>query len=171
MPLVRDFRHASFKPNRIDRCGRHVGSKLYWKLYAIENTLRIVVNSVLTLQLGANWWTLAVDPDVVSKASRFRAHYAARPGNANPGTTDIHLIFLSDLTEILRANSHQFLPIINDTNNWIATLEAIRVPRNLVGHMNFPNAFDKAAIDSAYAQLPSLISQLTTNRVPILIPK
>jgi hypothetical protein len=148
-----------------------VGTKLYWKLYAIENTLRIVVNSVLTLQLGPGWWNVAVDPDVVSKASRFRAHYAARPRNANPGIADIYLIFLSDLTEILRANSHQFLPVISDTNNWIAALEAVRVPRNLVGHMNFPNAFDKAAIDSTYAQLPSLIGQLRTNGVSILIPK
>ena len=171
MPLVRDSRNASFRLDRIDRCGRHIGSKLYWKLYAIENTLRIVVNSVLTLQIGANWWGVAVDPDVVSKASRFRTHYAAKPRNASPGLADIHLIFLSDLTEILRANSHQFLPVVTDTNNWIAALEAIRVPRNLVGHMNFPNAFDRAAIDAAYAQLPSLIAQLTTNAVPILIPK
>lgn len=170
MPLVRDFRNASFRIDRIDRCGRYVGSKLYWKLYAIENTLRIVVNSVLTLQLGANWWSLAVDPNIASKAARFRVHYAARPRNASPGVTDIHLIFLSDLTEILRANSHQFLPLIPDTNSWIATLETIRVPRNLVGHMNFPNAFDKAAIDAAYSKLPSLIHQLMTNAVPIRIP-
>ena len=171
MPLVRDFRNATFRLDRIDRCGRHIGSKLYWKLYAIENTLRVVVNSVLTLQLGANWWGVAVDPHVVSKASRFRTHYAAKPRNASPGVADIHLIFLSDLTEILRANSHQFLPVVTDTNNWIAALEAIRIPRNLVGHMNFPNAFDRAAIDFAYLQLPSLIGQLTTNAVPILIPK
>ena len=171
MPLVRDFRNASFRLDRIGRCGRHVGSKLYWKLYAIENTLRVVVNSVLTLQIGANWWGVAVDPQVVSKASRFRAHYAARPRNTSPGAEDIHLIFLSDLTEIIRANSHQFLPLVADANNWIAALESIRVPRNLVRHMNFPNAFDKAAIDSAYSQLPSLIIQLQLNGVPILIPR
>jgi hypothetical protein len=123
------------------------------------------------MQLGANWWSLAVDPDTVSKAARFRAHYAARPTNASPGVQDIHLIFLSDLTEILRVNSHQFLPVVVDTNSWIATLEAIRVPRNLVGHMNFPNAFDKAAIDLAYSKLPSLMHQLTTSGVPILIPR
>lgn len=171
MPLVRDFRRAAFKPERIDRCGRYVGSKLYWKLYAIENTIRIVINSILTLQIGANWWAVAVDPQITSKASRFRAHYAARPRNASPGDGDIHLTFLSDLTEILRANSNQFLPVIPDIDNWVALLEAIRVPRNLVGHMNFPNAFDKAAIDSAYAHLPSLIGQLKASGIPILIAR
>jgi hypothetical protein len=171
MPLVRDFRSATFKPVRIDRCGRYVGSKLYWKLYAIENTLRIVINSVLTQQIGPNWWSLAVDPRIVSKAVQIRANYVAKPKNAHPGIDDLHLIFLTDLTNILRDNSHQFLPVVTDTNNWIATLEALRMPRNLVGHMNFPNAFDKAAIDLAYSRLPSLVGQLTTNGVPILIPK
>jgi hypothetical protein len=171
MPVVRDFRGYSFLPARIDRCGRHVGSKLYWKLYAIENTLRVVIHSVLTVQVGPNWWHVAVGPNLVVKASKVRASYAAKPKNANPGINDIHLLFLSDLTEILRVNSHLFLPVIPDTNIWIGTLEAIRVPRNLVGHMNFPNAFDKTAIDSAYLQLPLLLRHLATNSVPVLIPK
>jgi hypothetical protein len=171
MPIVRDFRNTAFKPDRIDRCGRHIASKSYWKLYAIENTLRIVINSVLTAQLSANWWSVAVDPDVVAKAAKFRKHYAARPQNASPGVGDIYLTFLTDLTNILRDNSHQFLPLVPSTNNWIAALESIRVPRNLVGHMNFPNAFDRAAIDSAYSQLPSLMNELSTSGVPVLIPK
>ncbi len=171
MPLVRDFRNYSFRSARIDRCGRHIGSKLYWKLYAIENTIRIVIHSVLTAQIGVNWWTVAVDPDVVKRASRFRANYAAKLKNASPGLSDIYLVFLSDLTDILRVNSNQFLPVVPDTDNWVATLESIRVPRNLVGHMNFPSAFDRTAIDSAYSQLPTLLGHLSTNSVPVLVPK
>jgi hypothetical protein len=171
MPVVHDFRNHPYSPARIERCGRHVGSKLYWKLYAIENTIRIVIHSVLTAQIHSNWWAVAVSPSVIKQASRRRATYVARPSNASPGVNDIHLILLSDLAEILRSNSHQFTPIVPDTNNWIAVLESIRVPRNLVGHMNFPNAFDKAAIDSAYLQLPSLFAHLSAHSVPVLIPK
>jgi len=171
VPVVRDFRNAAFRLDRIDRCGRHIGSKSYWKLYVIENTFRIVIKSVLAAQIGPNWWNVAVNPNVVVKATRRRGQYTARPRNGGPGVEDIHLTFLTELTEILRANSHQFIPLVPDTNNWIAALENIRVPRNLVGHMNFPNAFDKAAIDSAYSQLPSLINQLSTSGVPILVPK
>lgn len=171
MPVVHDFRKHSYNRDRIERCGRYVGFKLYWKLYSIENVMRIVIHSVLTVQIGANWWTVAVDPDVVRKAARRRMAYAARPSNANPGISDIHLVFLSDLTNILRATSHLFIRVVPDTNNWIATLETIRVPRNLVGHMNFPNAFDKAAIDSAYSQLPSLFNHLSAHNVPVLIPR
>jgi len=173
MPLVRDFRNYSYKSVRIDRCGRHIGSELYWKLYAIENTVRIVIHSVLTAQVGTDWWSEAVgvESTMAKNASKARARYAAKPQNANPGLSDIHLVTLKELTEILRVNSHLVIRVVPDVSDWIATLESIRVPRNLVGHMNFPNAFDRMAIDSAYSQLATLLGHLSTNRVPVLVPK
>lgn len=171
MPIVRDFRNYSFLSTRVDRCGRDIGSKAYAKLYAVENTIRVVIHSVLSIQIGANWWTVAVDPKIAARAQAFRKSYAAKPKNANPGVHDIHLVFLTDLTEIIRANSHLFTPIVPTTNTWIATLENMRVPRNLVSHMNFPNAYDRAAIDNAYALLPSLLSDLTRFPIPVNVPK
>lgn len=93
------------------------------------------------------------------------------PRNASPGVNDIHLVYLSDLVEIIRANSHLFNPIVPTTNHWIALLEAIRIPRNLVGHMNFPNAHDRNAIENAYNQLPLLLRDLTVFPIPIKVPK
>lgn len=170
MPTVRDFKRYSYQPARIDRCGRDVGSKVYWKLYAIENTIRVAIHSVLTAQFGPAWWTLAVGAKITSRAAGFRASYTRRPQNANPGSSDIYLVFLTDLTEIIRANANVFTPVIPDIDNWIATLDAIRVPRNLVGHMNFPNSYDRLQIETAYTQLPKLIGNLNVNRVPILMP-
>jgi hypothetical protein len=173
MPRVRDFRQFAFQPDRIARSGRNIGAKVYWKLYAIENTIRIVLHSVLSVQVNPNWWALAVDARIVGNAQRFRRNYSAKPHNASPGTHDIHLTFLSDLTEIMRANSHLISPVVPTTNQWILTLEGIRVPRNLVGHMNFPNAYDRNAIDAAYAQLPALLAHLSAapNPIPIIIPQ
>jgi len=173
MARVRDFRQFAFQPSRITRCGRNVGAEVYWKLYAIENTIRIVLHSVLSAQLNPNWWSVAVDPRIVGNAQRFRRSYVANPHNASPGTHDIHLIFLSDLTEIMRANSHLISPVVPTTNQWIVTLEGIRLPRNLVGHMNFPNAYDRNAIDAAYTQLPTLVAHLSAspNPIPIIIPQ
>ncbi len=171
MPVVRDFRNYSFQTNRIDRCGRNIGSKVYWKLYAIENTIRVVIHSVLKVQIDDEWWAKAVDKKIVERAQKIRRSYTAKRKNANPGKHDIHLIFLSDLTEILRANSNLFTRVVVDTDQWIATLEGIRVPRNLVGHMNFPNAFDRIAIDKAYSQLPALLGHLAARNVPVKVPQ
>jgi|ERR1700722_7782475 len=173
MPRVRDFRQFAFQPNRIVRCGRNVGAEVYWKLYAIENTIRIVLHSILSAQIHSNWWPVAVDQRIVGNAQRFRRSYTANPRNASPGTHDIHLVFLSDLTEIMRANNNLISRVVPTTNQWIVTLEGIRLPRNLVGHMNFPNAYDRNMIDAAYSQLPALLAHLSAapNPTPIIIPQ
>lgn len=155
---------------RVDRCGRNIGSKAYWKLYSIENTIRVVVNSVLTKQIGQQWWASAVTPNVVVKAQKRRTRYAAKPKHASPGLHDIYLIDLFDLTEILRINSHLFVPIIPETNQLLVSLESMRVSRNLVGHMNFPNAYDRSMVDTAYKELPTILARLTAGNVPIAIP-
>ena len=171
MPRVRDFRQFAFQPDRIARCGRNIGAGVYWKLYAIENTIRIVIHSILSVQISPNWWTEAVDQNIVRNAQRFRRSYIAKPQNASPGTHDIHLVFLSDLTEIIRANRNLIAPVVPTTDQWILTLEGIRLPRNLVGHMNFPNTYDRSAVDAAYAHLPALLAHLTAFPIPIIIPK
>ena len=112
MKVVRDFRAQRFAAPRIGRCGRYVARQSYWKLYAIENTLRVVINSVLSVQVAPNWWPLAADPRHIQNAIRFRAQYAAKPQHASPGRHDIYLVFLTDLTQIIRIHSHHFRPVI-----------------------------------------------------------
>src|SRR6202021_2732749 len=137
MSLVRDFRKYSFVARHVDRCGRHIGSRVYWKLYAIENTLRVIVNSVLSQQISQQWWGQAVDPKLAIKAQKRRQRYAAKPKHANPGWHDIYLVDLFDLTEIFRINSHLFIPIVPETDEFLVLLDAMSVSRNTLGQMNF----------------------------------
>src|ERR1035441_6372872 len=106
MPAVRDFKNYSYSAVRLSRSGKKIGKDLYWKLYAIENTLRIVIHSVLSVQLGPQWWAVVVNQRMATNVQRFRASYAASPKHATPGVHDIYMIFLSDLAEILRAQSN-----------------------------------------------------------------
>ena len=78
MAAVHDFRDYSFDKGRIDRCGKFVGRRAYWKLYVIENLLRIFIHSALSVQIAPNWWDLAVDPMIQRKASRVRLDYTRR---------------------------------------------------------------------------------------------
>ena len=167
---ARDFRRFGFTSDRVAKCGRYIANESYWKLYVIENTIRVVINSVLSVQLGPNWWTLAADPRVVNDAARFRRQYTLKPRHASAGRHDIYLTFLRDLNQIIRIHSNQFRPVIPDVDRWISRLESIRLPRNLVGHMNFPNYFDRERIDSTYQRLPALISRLRDRGIPVAIP-
>lgn len=170
MPAVRDFRSFRFDAVRVDRCGRFVGRQIYWKLYAIENLLRMVIHSVLSAQISPQWWNLAVDPRVRKRAQDFRQQYIRRPLHALPGRHDIYYVFLSDLNNIMRANSHLFMPLVPDVNQWIGKIESVRLPRNIVGHMNFPNPYDRQQIDQMYSEFPSLLGQLRNAGLPLQIP-
>jgi hypothetical protein len=170
MPAAKDFRGYPFSLSRVDRCGRNIGGTAYWKLYAVENTVRVIVNSVLSKQILGPWWSQAVRPAVIADAKTKRARYAAKPKHASPGAHDIYLIGLFDLTEILRANSHLFTPIIPDIDQFIVTLESMRLARNLIGHMNYPNIYDRSAVDMAHQRLPAMLEQLRARNVPIAIP-
>ncbi|HEV8308508.1 MAG TPA: hypothetical protein VGW35_12670 [Methylomirabilota bacterium] len=171
MPRVADFRKAAFSASRVDGCGKDIGSRVYWKLYAIENVIRVIINSVLTTQINANWWTTAVDPDTQRQVQRFRATYAQQPWHGVPGNHDIYYTNLSDLGEIMRANSNLFLPIIPDIDQWVARIEQLRLPRNIVGHMNWPTATDRNRIDVLYADVQALATHLVgSGRLTMVIP-
>lgn len=169
-PVIADFRQYSFQTTRVERAGKFLGRSTYWRLYAIENLIRVLIHSVLSGQQGPNWWAQAVDANIQGKAQRFRQTYLQSPWHTNPGTHDIYLVFLSDLNEIIRANSNLFVPLIRDIDQWMARIEQIRIPRNIIGHMNFLNRNDRSRIDIFHTDLLALISQLQNRGLVISIP-
>jgi hypothetical protein len=171
MPTVTDFRSAQFTPAKIDSCGKYVGQKTYWRLYAIENLFRIVIHSVLSGQLGSTWWAKAVDPKIQGRSQNSQTRYAIRPWHTKPGSHDIYYTNLSDLSEIMRANAHLFRAIVPDIDQWIVKIQQVLLPRNVVGHMNFPNPTDRQRIDVLYADCQMLISHLQQQQtLQIVIP-
>ena len=166
MPAVADFRGYAFDPARVDSCGKYLGRKVYAQLYAIENLVRVVVHSVLTAQISPNWWTVAVDPDTQKEIAKLKARYLKTPWHGSPGAHELYYTFLSDLNPIITANAHLFRPLIPDIDTWIGRIEQIRVPRNIVGHMNWPTATDRARIDVFYSDFQHLVKKLAA--VPTL---
>lgn len=160
MPGAVDFRTRAFAGVNVDASGRDLGRKVYWKLYVIENLIRVVVHSILTAQVGPNWWASSVSTDLQRQVTRFKSRYAKQPWHSPPGQHDIYYTFLSDLSEIIRAHSHLFLPLIPDIDQWMARIEQILLPRNIVGHMNWLSATDRQRIDVFYADLHALIKHL-----------
>jgi hypothetical protein len=124
----------------------------------VENLLRIFIHSALSVQISPTWWDVAVDPKIRKNAEKFRSHYSKRPWHTLPGRHAIYYVFLSDLNKIISANSNLLLPVLPDVDAWIAKIEEVRVPRNLVGHMNFPNNPDLQRIDGVYSEIPHSFS-------------
>lgn len=163
MPSVSDYRAIAFTTQNVCRSGRNVGKVIYWKLYAIENYYRVLLHSILSVQISSNWWDIAVDQRIRSRALSFRQQYTRRPWYTNQGSHDIYYLDLNDLNEIARSNSNLLQPVMLDIDAWIAKIESIRLPRNVVAHMNFPNRRDKARIDLIYNDFEHLMNMLVAN--------
>lgn len=145
--------------------GRHI----FWKLYIIENLYRIIIHSVLSVQINPTWWPIAADPTIRGKAHTFLQNYLIRPWHTTPGQHEIYYIDLKDLNEIVRSNANLFAPIIPDIHDWIAKIESIRLPRNITAHMNFPNRTDKARIDVIFQDFERLIPPLQ-QKINLVVP-
>jgi len=163
MPKVADFRNTAFNRVSLDASGKDLGRKVYWKLYAIENLVRILIHSILTAQIGGDWWTTAADKALQGQVISRMADYRKRPWHSRPGKHEVYYIFLSDLNKIITPHSHLFKPHIPDIDTWIARIEEIRLPRNIVGHMNWLETVDRNRIDVFYADLQHLVAQLATD--------
>lgn len=171
MPPLKDFRLSSFNSITIDRCGNYIGRQTYQKLYTIENVFRVVIHSVLSVQIPKpdDWWYIAVDVNIREKAKRFQKSYLKKSWHGKPGTHGIYYIDLKDLNEILRANANLFDPVIPDLDKWILGIEELRLPRNVVAHMNFPSKTDMKRIDVFYddcLHLVTLVQAKLTLNIP-----
>lgn len=170
MASLQDFRNYPFAQARAEQCGKFLGRRSYWKLYTIENVLRVILHSVLSNQIGKDWWGIAVDPDMQRKAAKVRTSYLKRPQHTPAGNHDIYYVFLPDIANIIRANSHLFLPVLPDVHSWLGRIEDVRLPRNLIGHMNFPNQLDRKRIDALHQDIHTLVARVEQYNIAIQIP-
>jgi hypothetical protein len=166
-----DFRSRAFDVTHVDASGKDLARTVYWKLYAIENLVRVLVHSILTLQLGKDWWLKAASVDLQKEVARRMTSYGNKPWHSTPGKHEVYYIYLSDLTKILTTNSPQFIPHIPDVDQWTARLEQIRFPRNIVGHMNWLTKVDRDRIDVCHADIQGLVTHLAKKpQLNLLIP-
>ena len=171
MPRIIDFRARSqFSIENIPRSGLSLGKTTYWKLYAIENFYRIIIHSILSVQIIKNWWPIATNLDIQNRAEDFRKKYIKNPWHSMPGQHPIYFTTLYDLNEIARVNSNLFIPVIPDIDQWIYRIEGLRLPRNVVAHMNYPNKIDQQRIDVVYSDFKTLAENIE-RRVTLEAPK
>lgn len=178
MPRVVDYRIIPFQVSKVGDSGRYVGRTAYWKLYAIENLVRVMINSILPDQLGSDWWSTVASNSgsrrrgqtLGDQVETLKRKYQQSPNRTSPGNHDIYYLYLPDLTKIIFNNRAVFLPVIPDIDDWIARIENLILPRNVVAHMNWLNQPDNTEIEEVYIGLKRLASELIRNGRSMTIP-
>jgi hypothetical protein len=145
-----DYRDLNWDIFVLTSYGKELGKKYYWKIYVSENIIRVIIHSVLKVQVGPNWWNHVVDPKIQGTAARIRNNYLLQIPPKNPGRHDVYCTYLPDLGKILFANKGYFYPLVPDVDKIIIGLERIRLSRNLVGHMNVLTSEEKRSITNFY---------------------
>ncbi len=161
MPRIVDFRKKpQFVIENVSNNGIYLGKRIYWKLYAVENFYRVIIHSILSVEINSDWWSIATPPPIQRKAEKLKENYLKKSWHTLPGKHFIYFTDLSNLNEIARINSGFFIPIIPTIDEWIFKIEDIRLPRNIIAHMNFPNKADRQRISVIYEDFKALIKHI-----------
>lgn len=143
--------------------GRELGKNYYWKIYVTENIIRVIIHSILLIQIGPNWWTLVVSPTIQNDARKIRNRYLNQLPPRSPGNHDIYCTYLPNLEKIIFDNKGFFAPLLPEVNELIIGLNRIRLPRNLLGHMNILKSIDRRSITNFHKLCIKIVKTLERN--------
>lgn len=119
---------------------------VYPKLYILENSLRNVINRVMTSAHGTDWWKKAPS-GVIKKVADRKTKESKKPWHGKRGSHEIYYSDFGDLKDIITKNWSDFQGIF-PKQDWITTkLEELEPPRNVVAHHNPLAAQDEKRID------------------------
>lgn len=132
-------------------------AELYPKMYLLENSIRSVINRVLSAKHGKDWWDTQV-PSAVRKLVQGRKDKEDKvPWHGKRGAHEIYYSDFSDLRNIIEKNWVDFDPIIHKQqwiNQWLEELEPAR---NTLAHNNPVSENEQKRIEVFYNDWAALI--------------
>lgn len=173
MSGLKDFRSYSFSYDRVKTCGKYLGKNYYWKLYAIENLLRIIIHSILSVQWTetSDWWQALAGKAKKTALDNMNRYLPLETRIfSKPGKHPLYFIYIKDLNEIIRTNKIFFEKVIPRLDRLILDIENIIIPRNIVVHMNYPNKIDQSRIDVFYNDLQIILDIIKEKKIELKIP-
>lgn len=109
----------------------------YAQLYLLENSVREVINRVLTKKIGSNWWSRSnVRKEIFEKVQGRINKEKENPWHGRRGAHPIYYSDMSDLIYLLDRHWLYFKDIF-PRKEWVSEkLEQISFSRNVVDHHN-----------------------------------
>ena len=109
-------------------------ANVYVAIASFENSVRDLITKVLSEEIGANWWEVAVSEKIRSRAQQKREEEDKIRWHVQRGASPINYTLMGDLVSILRQNWTHFEPHI-PTIEWAAGLmDVIERSRNTIMH-------------------------------------
>jgi hypothetical protein len=172
--MTLDYRYRAFSVTKLKRTSTHLGQYQYPNIYVVENCLRIIIHTVLTNQLGPDWWF-----SVASRKLRDSACYTKKKNaeriirdrrHVKPGGHRIYYTLFTGLLEILNGQAHIFRTYIKRFDEYYVRLEKMVHSRNLVCHSNYPGAFDRRVIKDVAKRTDGILKEIAERGLPLTPP-
>lgn len=114
---------------------------VYPILYIVENSLREVIQRVMTAKYGADWWNTSLDAGKVKHLKDTSDQRRAKEGqmrwHQRRGAHPIDYVNLDDLAIIIEAKQDDFFPGVLGERDWFKQFMRELAPsRNVLCHMN-----------------------------------
>jgi hypothetical protein len=125
-------------PQRIIKEAKLMAEAVYPIMYIFENSVREVIQRVMTKAYGGDWWTTNAPKDVRSKVQSRIQKEEKTPWHGRRGAHPIYYTDIDDLTHIVRARQNwpHFAPVF-PTQTWFTQrVEELAPSRNVVAHNN-----------------------------------
>ena len=130
---------------------------LYQKLYLLENSIRNVINRVMTAKHGTDWWTTQVSRQVRDRVQGRKEKEDKAPWHGKRGSHDIYYSDFSDLKNIMVKNWTDFEDIVPN-QAWITfKLEELEPARNTLAHHNPVPEKEKTRLDVYFDDWAKLV--------------
>ena len=142
-----------------------MSEKVYPNLYIFENSVRDLIERVLSAEYGSTWWETAVPKTPREKAQKHLNDEKNDPWHSPRGRREIDYVFLNDLWAIIFDQWKHFAPLFPD-QAWVQTIitRDMNVSRRVLAHMNPLAADDVKNIEAAFRkwvkQLRAVESQI-----------
>jgi hypothetical protein len=132
-------------------------ANLYPKMYLLENSIRNVINRVMTEKHGADWWTTQVAKQVGDRVQGRKEKEEKAPWHGKRGSHDIYYSDFSDLKNIIVKNWSDFEGIFPN-QAWITVkLEELEPARNTLAHHNPVPDKEKTRLDIYFDDWAKLV--------------
>lgn len=155
----KDFRYKPFSDvSIIIDSGKYAGNRFYYKLFVIENLIRIIINTIMINDYPLrDWWAHAVDGGIKKSWHRRSRHHG------------IYHVFLKDLNTIIINNRIFIETYISDLDDLILTIENFNDTRRKIAHTKYLNTVDLNQLDKLYNLTKRLTIELSSH-LTIVIP-
>jgi hypothetical protein len=114
-----------------------MAERVYPTLYFFENSVRDLIERVLSVGCGPTWWTTAVPGTVQQTATKHKTDEQKDPWHSQRSKREIDYVFLNELWAIIKYQWSHFKDLFPD-QAWVQTIitRDMNVSRRVLAHMS-----------------------------------